>query len=90
MENVERTALGSGEERFRLLLQKSLGERIQRNPKYSLRAFANSLEMNHGTLLQILNGTRKLGEPVKIDVVDRQSSFSADSHQGFSSSFNCA
>lgn len=45
---------------FRLYLQSELADRCQRNPRYSLRAFAKTLEINHASLSQILRGKRKL------------------------------
>lgn len=45
---------------FRLFLQEELERRCKRNPRYSLRAFAHALQMHHGTMSQILRGTRPL------------------------------
>ena len=67
----QRAAQASSEERFRLLLQNTLVERIRKNPRYSLRAFAKSLEMNQGTLSQILNGTRKLTLQTRQKIAER-------------------
>jgi uncharacterized protein (TIGR02147 family) len=39
-------------------LQQELERRIEKNPRYSLRAFASSLGVNPGALSQILSGTR--------------------------------
>lgn len=49
---------------FRLYLQGELLKRCERNPSYSLRSFARSLGIHHGTLSQILRGTRPLSENV--------------------------
>ncbi len=45
---------------FRLFLQEELVRRCQKNPKYSLRAFALLLEVENSALSKILNGKRKL------------------------------
>jgi Helix-turn-helix. len=45
---------------FRLWLQRQLTDRCKRNPRYSLRAFAKSLEVDPSTLSQILSGKRSL------------------------------
>ena len=45
---------------FRLWLQRQLTDRCKRNPRYSLRAFAKSLEVDPSTLSQILSGKRAL------------------------------
>jgi plasmid maintenance system antidote protein VapI len=45
---------------FRMHLQQTLGERCARNPRYSLRAFARQLAIDHSTLSQLLRGTRAI------------------------------
>ncbi len=50
------------EESFRLRLQTELGRRCADNPRYSLRAFAAWLDVDHSTLSQLLRGRRKLTE----------------------------
>lgn len=45
---------------FRLLLQSSLVERIQRNPAYSLRSFAKSLSVSPSALSDMINGKRTI------------------------------
>jgi transcriptional regulator with XRE-family HTH domain len=45
---------------FRLFLQHSLAERRARNPQYSLRAFAQRLDIDHSTLSQWMRGRRPL------------------------------
>jgi uncharacterized protein (TIGR02147 family) len=45
---------------FRLYLQTELGRRCTRSPRYSLRAFARFLRVDHATLSQILRGKRPL------------------------------
>jgi uncharacterized protein (TIGR02147 family) len=47
-------------EGFRTFLQNTLAERCQKNPQYSLRAFAKSLNVNHSHLSLILRGERRL------------------------------
>jgi uncharacterized protein (TIGR02147 family) len=45
---------------FRLFLQAELGRRCARNPRYSLRAFAKFLAIDHATMSQLLRGKRPL------------------------------
>lgn len=45
---------------FRSLLNAELGRRCAKNPKYSLRAFALDLEIDHASLSHILRGRRRL------------------------------
>lgn len=43
---------------FHLFLQNEFLNRVRKNPRYSIRAFAKSLKINHSTLSQILRGKR--------------------------------
>ena len=45
---------------FRAYLQKEFIKRCQKNPKYSLRAFAKQLNISHATLSHVLRGKRPL------------------------------
>jgi len=45
--------------RFRQFLQEELATRCARNPRYSLRAFARYLKLDHSTLSQLLRGRRR-------------------------------
>jgi len=45
---------------IRKLLKDELYSRIENNPSYSLRAFARDLNIDHGTLSQIISGKRTL------------------------------
>lgn len=45
---------------FREFLQRELERRRGANPRYSLRAFASALGVDHSTLSQILRGTRRV------------------------------
>jgi len=45
---------------FRLFLQAELARRCAANEQYSLRAFANSLGVDHSSLSQMLRGTRRI------------------------------
>src|SRR5215217_8006129 len=45
--------------RFRQVLQEELAQRCARNPRYSLRAFARYLTLDHSTLSQLLRGRRR-------------------------------
>lgn len=49
---------------FRLWLQSELTRRCQRNPNYSLRAFASLLGMDASSVSQILSGKRKVSTKV--------------------------
>lgn len=45
---------------FRACLQEELARRCARNARYSLRAFANFLQIDHATLSQLLRGKRAM------------------------------
>jgi uncharacterized protein (TIGR02147 family) len=45
---------------FRLFMQAELGRRCDKNPQYSLRAFAKFLGIDHATVSQFLRGKRSL------------------------------
>jgi len=45
---------------FRTVLQAEYDRRLARNARYSLRAFARALSVNHSTLSQILRGKRRV------------------------------
>lgn len=45
---------------FREVLEAELRRRRERNPRYSLRAFARALALDHSSLSQILRGKRRL------------------------------
>jgi len=47
-------------EQFRQLLQREFVSRCERNPRFSIRAFAEQLGTNSGTLSAILTGKRKI------------------------------
>src|SRR3954468_21722779 len=49
---------------FRALLRAELAHRCARNPRYSLRAFARSLKVDHATLSQLLRGRRQVTRAV--------------------------
>lgn len=57
----ERRTIAPQSADFRLYLQNELLERCRKNPAYSLRAFAKSLECDFSTLSKILKGTRPVG-----------------------------
>src|SRR5688572_26470320 len=50
--------MGEGTSFYQVLLKKELSLRCQRNPRYSVRAFARALAMSPGALSQILSGKR--------------------------------
>src|ERR1700761_4517065 len=43
---------------YKVYLQEELARRCERNPRYSVRAFARALDINDGALSQILSGKR--------------------------------
>jgi transcriptional regulator with XRE-family HTH domain len=45
---------------FREILQEELIRRRARNPRYSLRAFARALALDHSSLSQLLRGRRRV------------------------------
>lgn len=45
---------------FRKILQQELTKKIAKNPNYSLRAFADYLEVSHATLSRVLTGKRNM------------------------------
>src|SRR4051812_16903310 len=45
---------------FRELLQAELARRCAKNPRYSLRSFADQLRIDHATLSQLLRGRRAM------------------------------
>jgi transcriptional regulator with XRE-family HTH domain len=47
---------------FRVLLQSELDARCARNPRYSIRAFARHLAVDHATLSQWIRGKRPLSK----------------------------
>lgn len=53
---------------FQEYLQAELASRCEKNPRYSLRAFARSLGMSHATLSHLLRGTRKLSIQAQIRI----------------------
>jgi hypothetical protein len=46
--------------RLRSILEKEFTRRKQVNPRYSLRAFAKSVEVEHSTLSQLIRGRRAM------------------------------
>lgn len=50
---------------FRSYLEGELVDRCKKNPHYSLRAFANFLEIDHSTLSQIIRGKRKISSQMQ-------------------------
>src|SRR5262249_20233765 len=49
---------GAAAIRLRMLLETEFAKRRSKNPRYSLRAFAQSVAMEHSTLSQLLRGKR--------------------------------
>jgi uncharacterized protein (TIGR02147 family) len=57
------TTAATAQPTFRDFLHAELAARCERNPRYSLRAFANFLGLDHATLSQLLRGKRSMTEP---------------------------
>ena len=55
---------------FRIYLQQILVERCQKNPSYSLRAFAKNLKINHSMLSRILSSKRNLTKKMRIKLAN--------------------
>jgi transcriptional regulator with XRE-family HTH domain len=53
--------------KFKIYLQNEFIERVKKNPSYSLRAFAKSLDINDSTLSKILKG--------KLNITDKRFNF---------------
>lgn len=64
-------------DRFRRVLQEELARRCARNPRYSLRAFARYLSIDHSTLSQLLRGRRRFTSRT-IERVGKRLSLSPD------------
>lgn len=70
------------ERHYQRCLRHELAERLQKNPRYSLRAFARSLQIDPGTLSRILSG-RKVLTPELSRKVLRQISLSPKETENF-------
>ncbi len=55
-------SVGMNNNTFRQHLREELVGRCQKNPRYSQRAFARFLSVDHSTLAKLLNGKRPLGK----------------------------
>ncbi len=60
MSNVASARPESGTQDFRFFLQEELLRRCKKNPRFSLRAFARTLDVEASSLSKILNGKRTL------------------------------
>lgn len=58
---------------FRLWLQKQFTDRCQKNPRYSLRAFAQLLNLDASTVSQILSGKRAPSRKASLEICERLS-----------------
>lgn len=56
---------------YRDFLREELARRSQRNPRYSLRAFARDLSLSASTLSEVLNGHHKLSSRLMKRLTDR-------------------
>jgi plasmid maintenance system antidote protein VapI len=61
--HVLTSAPPSAPQTFGACLQAELAARCERNSRYSLRAFANFLAVDHATLSQLLRGKRNMTAP---------------------------
>ena len=59
--------------RFRLWLQKKLSDRSSKNPRYSLRAFANFLGLDASTVSQMLSGKRSPSREASLAICEKLS-----------------
>lgn len=67
---------------FRHFLQAELARRCAENPRYSLRAFAQRLGVDHSTLSQILRGKRRI-TPRSIERIGKSLRLTAERIAGF-------
>ena len=51
---------------FRVHLQNEFIDRCKKNPRYSLRAFARSLEIDSSSLSRLLNGKRMVSKTMHL------------------------
>lgn len=49
---------------LRTRLTTEFNSRLERNPRFSLRAFARSLALHHTTVTRLVNGTRRASAPL--------------------------
>ncbi|MGE0617107.1 MAG: hypothetical protein AB7P04_15865 [Bacteriovoracia bacterium] len=56
---------------YRELLKAALAQRIQKNPAYSLRAFARDLGISPGHLCEVLSGKHRLSRRMESLVVNK-------------------
>ena len=49
---------------LRSRLTTELNRRLERNPRYSVRAFARSLALHHTTVVRLVRGTRRASGPL--------------------------
>ena len=49
---------------LRTRLTREFQRRLERNPRYSMRAFARALALHHTTLGRLFNGTRRASPPL--------------------------
>ncbi len=58
-------------EALRICIQQEFAQRLQRNPRYSLRAFATSLELNAGHLSRILSSKRNISKKLSKKILSK-------------------
>lgn len=58
-------------ERFRAFLHEEMMRRLKKNKSYSLRTFAQFLNLDPGTLSQVVRGARHLSDPKKYSILVR-------------------
>lgn len=67
---------------FRHRLQAELARRCARNPRYSLRAFARQLDIDHSTLSQLIRSKRRL-TPATIRRLGRELGLAEEETEGY-------
>jgi len=66
-----RAPIRAEERDFRLFLQREFMRRLRRNSHYTMRSFAQHLELNSGTLSQMLSGKRPIGLKLREKLMDK-------------------
>lgn len=56
---------------FRILLQNEFSRRCQSNPRYSVRAFARDVELDPSSISQILSGSRRVSEKMRLKIANK-------------------
>ena len=73
---------------FRARLQEELSRRMRVNERYSVRAFANSLDLDSSTLSQILSGKRSLSDNKMKEICEKIGIVAPGESRAYSSDYN--